>query len=68
MLSLIGAPGPWEVILILLALLLLFGARRLPDLARALGRSLSEFRKGREEGEHGRSDSEPPPPDATDKP
>ena len=50
-----GAPGPFELLLILFVVLLLFGARRLPDLARSLGRSLSEFRKGREEGEKGRT-------------
>lgn len=43
--------GHTEFILILLVLLLLFGARRVPDLARSLGRSLSEFKKGREEGD-----------------
>lgn len=42
--------GMPELLLILLAVLLLFGARKIPDLARALGRSLSEFKKGREEG------------------
>jgi len=38
--------GPWEIILIVLAIVILFGAKRLPDLARSLGRSSVEFRKG----------------------
>ena len=46
-------PSGGELIVILLALLLLFGAKRIPDLARSLGRSLSEFKKGREEGSKG---------------
>jgi sec-independent protein translocase protein TatA len=39
-----------EIVLVLLALVLLFGARRIPELARSLGRSLNEFKKGRQEG------------------
>lgn len=42
--------GLGEVLVVLLIILLLFGAKRVPDLARSLGRSLGEFRKGREEG------------------
>ena len=46
-----GAPGIWELLIVLFVILLLFGARKLPDLARSLGKSLGEFKKGKEEGE-----------------
>ncbi len=44
-------PGMLQILLVVLVLVLLFGAKRLPELARSLGKSLSEFKKGREEGE-----------------
>lgn len=44
-------PGPFEIIVVLVVFLLLFGAKRLPELARALGKSLNEFKRGREEGD-----------------
>ena len=37
-------PGGWELILVLLVVLVLFGSKRLPDSARALGRSLRIFK------------------------
>lgn len=43
----IGGP---EVILILVVIMLIFGASRLPRLARSLGASAKEFRKGIDEG------------------
>jgi sec-independent protein translocase protein TatA len=54
----LGTPGPFELIIILVVILLLFGAKRLPDLSRSLGKSLSEFKKGREEGLRGGSPAE----------
>lgn len=43
--------GPTELVIILAVLLLLFGATKIPKLARSLGRSTSEFKKGlREDG------------------
>ncbi|HEX6220186.1 MAG TPA: twin-arginine translocase TatA/TatE family subunit [Acidimicrobiia bacterium] len=39
-----------ELLIILLIVVLIFGARKLPELARSLGSSAKEFRKGIEEG------------------
>ena len=39
----------WDITLILVVVLLLFGGKKLPELAKSLGQSLNEFRKGRGE-------------------
>lgn len=44
-----GAPGPGELVLIFLVVLLLFGPRRLPGVARVLGKALSEIRRASHE-------------------
>ncbi|HUR51508.1 MAG TPA: Sec-independent protein translocase subunit TatA [Mycobacteriales bacterium] len=51
-------PGGWELILVLLVVLVVFGSKRLPDSARALGRSLRIF-KAETKGLRG-DDAEPP--------
>ena len=38
-------PGPLETLVILLVILLLFGAKRLPEIGRALGEGIKEFKK-----------------------
>ena len=47
---LIGMPGGWEWIVVLLAILLLFGGSKLPQLAKALGQSKRAFKEGLDEG------------------
>jgi sec-independent protein translocase protein TatA len=36
--------GPWEIILLLLLALLLFGAKRLPEIGRSMGKGMREFK------------------------
>jgi sec-independent protein translocase protein TatA len=59
----IGVP---ELLIVLVVAFLLFGAKKLPELARSMGRSASEFKKGIREGG---ADTEPTqePPAATSK-
>ena len=45
----LGGLGGWEWVIIILAVLLLFGSKRIPDLARSLGQSIKEFKKGARE-------------------
>ncbi len=42
-------PGPTEWVVILAIVLVLFGAKKLPELARSLGQGMNEFRKARAE-------------------
>lgn len=44
-----GIPAGPELLIILLVLVLLFGANKIPRLARSVGQSLGEFKKGRSE-------------------
>ena len=44
-------PGGTELLWILLAILLLFGGRKLPELARAMGTSITQFKRGLKDDE-----------------
>jgi len=50
-------PGPTELILILLVVLIIFGAGKLPEVGKALGKGIREFKAAREA----------PPDDETEK-
>ncbi|MFO7657616.1 MAG: twin-arginine translocase TatA/TatE family subunit [Bacteroidales bacterium] len=41
----LGLPGPTEIILIILALLFLFGGKKIPELMRGIGQGMREFKK-----------------------
>lgn len=70
LLFLAGSPGPLEVLVIFAVVLVLFGPRKLPEIARSLGRMLGELRKASEDfrsqvmsidKETGEGESKPPP-------
>ena len=43
--------GPWQIIICIVVIALLFGGKKIPELARSLGKAKGEFKKGLAEGE-----------------
>ena len=41
--------GPWEIFWIFLAILLIFGGKKIPEIARAMGKGMNEFNKAKRE-------------------
>ena len=41
---LLGMLGPWQIVLIVVIVLLLFGGRKIPELMRGLGKGMKEFK------------------------
>ena len=58
-LGFMGGLGVPELLVILLIAVLVFGAGRIPEIARSLGKSLTEFKKGRREGQRASEADEP---------
>ena len=54
---LLGLPGPMELWIILIVVLIFFG-NRIPGLARSLGSGISEFKSGLKDGEKPRADDD----------
>ncbi len=66
----LGSVGPTELIILLTIILLLFGAKRIPELAKGLGSGVREFRRGTsgeaDEMRDRKEDKELPRSEATD--
>lgn len=54
---LLGMVGPWQIGLIVLVVLLLFGGRKIPELMRGLGGGVKEFKNAVKEDEGNNSSS-----------
>ncbi|MBU2915526.1 MULTISPECIES: Sec-independent protein translocase subunit TatA/TatB [Reichenbachiella] len=44
-----GMPGGWELVIIVLVVVLLFGAKKIPELAKGLGKGIREFKDASKE-------------------
>jgi len=43
-------PGLWQILIVVLIVAVLFGAKKIPELARSIGKAKGEFKKGLAEG------------------
>lgn len=59
-------PGFWQVLIIVAIIAVLFGAKKIPELARSLGKAKGEFKKGLIEGE--KEEAAEPVPDKIEAP
>lgn len=48
---LLGFVGPWQVVIVLLVVVLLFGGRKIPELMKGIGQGMKEFKKATKEDE-----------------
>ena len=45
----LGMFGPWEIVIIVLVVILIFGGRKIPELMRGLGQGMKEFKNATKE-------------------
>lgn len=49
LLIILGVLGPWQIVLIVLVVILLFGGKKIPELMKGIGEGLKEFKKSSKE-------------------
>ncbi len=55
---LLGMFGPWEIVIIVLVIILIFGGRKIPELMKGLGQGMKEFKKATKEDQEEKEESE----------
>ena len=55
---LLGMFGPWEIVIIVLVVILIFGGKKIPELMRGLGLGMKEFKKATKEDIEEKKESE----------
>lgn len=57
----LGMVGPWQIVIIVLVILLLFGGKKIPELMKGLGQGMNEFKKATKEAQSNeKTESEKP--------
>ena len=59
--------GPWEIALIAMFVVILFGARKIPEIMRGLGLGVKEFKSGLKDDEKEKKDTSEEPDDSDEK-
>ncbi len=63
-----GSLGGWEIFWIVLAVLILFGAKRIPEMMKAMGQGVKEFKKAAKEISTDETPAAAEPKNNTEKP
>ena len=63
----LGVVGPWQIVIIALVILLLFGGKKIPELMKGLGKGVKSFKEGMNEVEEQIKPEDAPKTDGTTK-
>ncbi len=59
---LIGIIGPWQIALVVVVVILLFGGKKIPELMKGIGKGVKEFKDGLNPDDKSKKDNEPADP------